>query len=158
LGTPLVDDFINQNEAIVSILNTYIEQKKLRKTIERYIVLQEIYQNKEHFEAEGLYQRLKEQNLNISKATIYNTLDLFLECGLIRKHQFGQNISFYEKSIGYKQHDHFICKNCNKVIEFCDPRIQQIKDAASQLLDVTIDSHSLYFYGTCHSAECKKNR
>jgi len=66
---------------------------------------------------------------------------------LVSKHQFGSNLAQYEKSYGYKQHDHLICSDCNKVLEFCDPRIQQIKATIEDVFNVEIQHHSLYFYG-----------
>ena len=86
---------------------------------------------------------------------MYNTIDLLMECNLIRKHQFGQKISQYEKSHGYKQHDHIICTNCNNVIEFCDPRVQQIRSTLESQLDVKIFHHALNFYGTCKDCNTK---
>jgi Fur family ferric uptake transcriptional regulator len=71
-----------------------------------------------------------------------------LECGLVRRHQFGQNQSHYEKSYFDKQHDHLILEDTGEVIEFCDPRIQIIKQTIEEVFDVNIEKHSLYFYGT----------
>ena len=81
---------------------------------------------------------------------------MLVNCDLVRKHQFGKNLAQYEKSYGFKQHDHMICVDCGKVIEFCDPRIQNIKSMASELLNFEITHHSLNLYGIC--GMCQKNR
>jgi Fur family ferric uptake transcriptional regulator len=73
-------------------------------------------------------------------------MELLLNCSLVRKHQFGKNISHFEKAYEFKQHDHIILEN-DEVIEFCDPRIQQIKQTLEDVFDIEIENHSLYFYG-----------
>jgi Fur family ferric uptake transcriptional regulator len=69
-----------------------------------------------------------------------------LDCGLVRKHQFGSNQAQYEKSYFDKQHDHVILEN-DEVIEFCDPRIETIKKTIEEVFDISIEKHTLYFYG-----------
>ena len=91
---------------------------------------------------------MKNKNYRVSRATLYNTIDLLLECGLVRKHQFGNAHAQYEKSYFDKQHDHVIFTDSGKVKEFCDPRIQQIKQSIEEVFDIEIHNHSLYFYGT----------
>ena len=91
---------------------------------------------------------MKNKNYRVSRATLYNTIELLLDCKLVRKHQFGQNQSYYEKSYYNKQHDHIILTDTGEVLEFCDPRIQQIKDTVAEIFGIEINSHSLYFYGS----------
>ena len=91
---------------------------------------------------------MKNKNYRVSRATLYNTIELLLECGLVRKHQFGKNQAQYEKSYFDHQHDHMILTDTGEVKEFCDPRIQQIKKTIEEVFDVDIHKHSLYFYGT----------
>ena len=91
---------------------------------------------------------MKNKNYRVSRATLYNTIELLLDCGLVRRHQFGQNQSHYEKSFFNKQHDHIILTDTGEVIEFCDPRIENIKKSIEEVFNLKIDSHSLYFYGT----------
>ena len=61
--------------------------------------------------------------------------------------------ALYEKSYGYKQHDHLICKRCGQVMEFCDPRIGAIEKMVSELLDFDVDSHSLTLFGNCRAGD-----
>ena len=89
---------------------------------------------------------MKKSKFSVSRATIYNTLDLLVELDLVTKHIFKNNTFKYEKSFGYRQHDHLILDS-DEILEFCDPRIQLIKNSIEKIYDVEIESHSLYFFG-----------
>jgi Fur family ferric uptake transcriptional regulator len=142
---------------IRNIFSAYLEQKDLRKTSERFAILEEIYSRTDHFDAEALYVEILKKGFNVSRATVYNTLELLVSCDLVKKHQFGKNQAQYEKSYGYRQHDHIICVDCKKVVEFCDPRIHQIKSMMGDLLNFKITHHSLNLYGVCGSCQLKRD-
>ncbi|MEM9673914.1 MAG: Fur family transcriptional regulator [Cyclobacteriaceae bacterium] len=147
----------NDFSVVKNVFSSYLEENGLRRTPERFAILEQIYDSKEHFDVDSLYVKMKNENFRVSRATVYNTIEVLLDCNLIRKHQFGDDKAHYEKSFFYRQHDHIILTDTQEVVEFCDPRIEAIKKTIEEVFNITVDSHSLYFYGT-RNTETKENQ
>ena len=140
---------------VTNIFTEYLINNKQRKTPERYAILRETYNNDGHFYIASMKIQLKNKNYRVSRATLYNTIEILLDCKLIRKHQFDKSQAQYEKCFLNKQHDHLICNKCNDVIEFCDPRIQEIKNSIVDNMNFKIERHALNFYGICNNCQNK---
>lgn len=143
-----------QLDEVHRLFRAYIKRKNLRQTPERFIVLDEIYATGDHVDADELYFRLTQKGNRVSRATVYNTLELLQECDLVVRHQFGKNQAKYERAYSYWQHDHLICLDCNEVLEFCDPRIQSIQEMVAEIYQFKIKQHSLNLYGNCVRENC----
>ena len=96
---------------------------------------------------------MKEKNYRVSRATLYNTIDLLLECKLVVKHQFGNHIAQFERAFNNRKHEHLVCKMCGKVEEFSESRIEKIVKHVEERCDFTVHHHMLYIYGIC--SDCK---
>jgi len=143
-----------QTTEVRRTFSDYLKRKGLRQTPERFLIFDEVYATEDHFDADELYLRLKKNGVAVSRATVYNTLDLLIECNLVVRHQFGNKQAKYEASFSYWQHDHLICTDCEEVFEFCDPRIQGIREMVAEIFQFEIESHSLQMHGHCRREKC----
>jgi Fur family ferric uptake transcriptional regulator len=127
----------------------YLSHKELRATPERMTVLQEIFLIDSHFNAENLYIRLHNKDHKISRATVYRTLELLVDSGLVRKTVFEDHIASFEKHFDKPDHAHFICTQCGRIIEFYDQSIQTLHRNLEQKFSVRIINHTHQIYGKC---------
>jgi Fur family ferric uptake transcriptional regulator len=144
-------------KSVTRILDNYLEVTHHRKTPERYTILRAIYNHKGHFTLEELKDILSEKyNFPVSRATLYNTLNLFMEIRLVMRHRI-QNITRYEAFYGNNNHCHQICTSCGKVTEVSSP---EIVDAVNRLALKRFrkDGFNLYIYGMCSSCQAKITR
>jgi len=134
----------------------YLIEKSLRKTTERYMILEHICQIRSHFDVEMLRQRLEEHNFHVSRASIYNTFELLMDARVIVRHQFSSQLVKYELKTLAAMHHHVICNYCGAVKEIKNDKIS--KDVANQrITKFTYEYHSLYIYGMCSKCKFRLN-
>lgn len=144
-------------EVVKERFTAYLEQKGYRKTPERFAILEEIYSHSGHFNVETLFKKMGDKNYRVSKATLYNTLQLLLECELIVKHTYKNDMARYERVLN-QRHEHLICICCNRVEEFADERLDDILKQAGEQYDFEIHRHMLYVYGVCKHCKLKMKK
>jgi Fur family ferric uptake transcriptional regulator len=133
------------------ILIKYIRDKGLRFTKERGKMLAKIMGSRKHFEAEDFLLQLNKKRLKISRPTFYRTLNLFLRSGLISKSNLEDGRVIYENTSSRDHHDHFVCIDCGKMIEFTDPNIERQQDKICRKYGFTAMRHQMHIFGLCDS-------
>jgi Fur family ferric uptake transcriptional regulator len=144
-----------QFEEVRDRFAAFIRQRRQRQTPERFAILEEIYASQEHVDADTLFGRLRARGVAVSRATVYNTLELLLECDLVVRHQFGGSQAKYERAWAYWQHDHLLCVDCGAIFEFCDPRLQEIQESVAGIYGFEVARHALNVYGRCRRENCE---
>jgi len=143
--------------AVERILDNYLEMNNHRKTPERYTILKAIYGFSKHFTLEELNVKLaKDMNFPVSRATLYNTLNLFLELRLVTRHRF-QGSTKYEACYDNDSHCHQICTMCGKVTEVKSPEIINAIENM-RLRRFRKDGFTLYVYGVCSTCQAKMTK
>lgn len=127
----------------------YIRQQGLRLTPERLALFDEIFSQHGHIDAEELLRSMKERGLKTSRATVYRSLDLLVESGLVRKHQLGGSRQLYEHVHVGQRHDHLVCRECGRVVEFVSPGIEAMQSEICRAHGFEAEVHSLQIQGLC---------
>lgn len=135
----------------------YLRNKKLRRTPERYAILDRICELSEHFYVESLHSKLEQNGFHVSKATVYNTMELLVDCGLVRRHQFNNQPAQYERVTGPGNHHHLICTQCGKVKEMKDPDIMRMMNSR-RYTAFSAAYFAIYVYGVCSRCQRKNKK
>ena len=143
-------------EAARETLAQYLKEKNLRPTRERFLLLDEIMRTDGHFDADELFAMMNGKKLKASRATVYNTLDLLVDCGLISKYRFGDSHSRYEKAFGRPRHDHLICLNCGDIIEFVNGGLDKMLRDVCEEKKFKHQNSTLQIFGICSKCQGKK--
>lgn len=145
-----------KNNKAVEIFKDFLKRGKNRITPERFEVLDAALEHEGHFGADDLYVKMKNSNSAVSRATVYNTLELLSQCDLISKRNFGDNITRFESNFKKQTHDHLICVDCGKITEFTDPRIKKLPQEICDNFDFEFNSYSFNIFGRCkNKKDCR---
>lgn len=131
------------------LFREYLAQKGLKSTRQREIILDEFLRCTTHPSTEDLYLRLRRKHPGIGYSTVHRTLKLFAECGIAEEVNFGDGQTRYESSSRMEHHDHLICRSCGAILEFEDPRIEQLQKEVAARHGFVIENHRLELYGRC---------
>ena len=141
--------------SIKKSFSDYLVKKGLKTTRQREYILDEFLRSSSHLSTEELYLRLRKKHPSIGYATVYRTLKLFAECGIAAERNFGDGQTRYESTTSEEHHDHLICTGCGVILEFEDPRIEELQERVAQKHGFKILKHRLELYGLC--AKCSGN-
>jgi Fur family ferric uptake transcriptional regulator len=139
------------NARELEIFRKYLERRGLKLTTERRALFDEVFARHEHVEADELLVRLRAKHKKISRATIYRTLELLADSGIVGKLRIGEAGYRYERLRAGDHHDHLICKECGRVVEFYEPRIEQLQDVVCERYGFILLDHSHQMRGICRS-------
>ena len=156
VGRPLAEGLsdVQVSSDPIEKCREFLQTKGLRLTRERSIIVEEVFAHHEHFDADQLVDRLadRQDGKRVSRSTIYRTLSLLEEAGLLRKVARQDDRDVYEHAYGYPHHDHFICGRCGALIEFHDDRLRAIIEEAARARGFRMNAHRLEVDGLC--ADC----
>ena len=136
-----------------AILQEHIQTAGLRKTGQRDLILEIFLRTEEHLTSEDLHRLVHKIDPTIGLTTVYRTLKLLTEAGLAREVRFGDNKTYYEHHYNHEHHDHMICTECGKVIEFFSPDIEALQDEMAGKFGFRPTHHSLRMWGLCSDCQ-----
>lgn len=139
----------------------FLSRKNLRITSQRQAIVDTVFGTDKHFTAEQLLEWSRERDKSVSRATVYRTLPLLTESGLVREMDFGKAYKFYDPNYAeHPNHNHIICQDCDKIVEFESDKIAKLEDEITHQLGFSIKTQRLQITGTCEELKrlgaCKK--
>ena len=144
-----------KHAAAITRFADFLQQQGLKLTSEREALVREIFSIHYHFEADELLFKMKQNNVKISRATVYRTLELLVKSGLVRRVHLGEDHYHYEHVSGNSHHDHLICTTCGAVIEFHDEDLERRQREICERKKFTPTFHNLQILGLCDACRRK---
>src|SRR5258707_15636590 len=138
------------------VLLKHIQQRGLKRTAQRDLILEVFLRTEEHLSSEDLYRLVQKEDPSVGHTTVYRTLKLLTDAGLAREVRFGDGRAHYEHNYKHQHHDHMICSECGKIIEFYSAELEAIQDAMAAKHKFEVTQHLLLIIGVC--AECRRAR
>jgi len=145
-----------RNNQAAEILREFLKQGKNRITPERFEVMDSALDYEGHFGADDLYIIMKNTKSRVSRATVYKTLEILVQCDLLSKRNFGDNMTRYESSFKRQSHDHLICMDCGRIVEFSNTLLEKIPQQLCSELGFQFSSYSFNIFARCKNIKsCK---
>ncbi|HVE56808.1 MAG TPA: Fur family transcriptional regulator [Pyrinomonadaceae bacterium] len=135
----------------------HIQKAGLRRTSQRDLILEMFLKTEEHLSSEDLYWLVQKQDPSVGHTTVYRTLKLLAEAGLAREVRFGDGKTYYEHHYNHEHHDHLICTECGKIIEFFSAEIEDLQDKMAENYGFRLTNHSLRMWGVCEDCQKRTN-
>ena len=139
---------------VESAFERLVRSKGLKLTSQRRRILKKVFSTHEHFTAEDLHEMFRRSRSQISRATIYRTLGLLVEGGFLDALDLGGDRKFYEHVLGHERHDHIICLDCGKIMEFQEPRIDELQGEIAEKHGFRLEQHTLKMFARCRRDDC----
>lgn len=134
-------------------LRSRMADKGLKITNQRFSIAEWIFKVHEHFTVDDILESFKKKGEKVSPATVYRVLQMLLDLGMVTEHHFGKEYKYYEHVTGHKDHDHIICDDCGRIVEFTDDQLNDNRSRVSQSNGFSYKGHNLQIYGNCTELE-----
>jgi Fur family ferric uptake transcriptional regulator len=138
------------------VLLKHIQKRGLKRTAQRDLILDVFLRTEEHLSSEDLYRLVQAEDPTVGHTTVYRTLKLLTDAGLAREVRFGDGRTHYEHNYKHQHHDHMICTECGKIIEFYSAELEALQDQMAAKHKFEVTQHLLRIIGVC--AECRRAR
>jgi Fur family ferric uptake transcriptional regulator len=139
----------------LQVFMEYLQERKLKLTPHRQLILDVFLNHEGHRSVEDIYRVVRAKDPRVGYTTVYRTMKILMDCGLAREIELADGVKRYEHLYNHEHHDHMICMQCGKSIEFYDPGIEALQDEASAQLGFKVLDHRLQIYGLC--GDCRGN-
>lgn len=138
---------------MMDLFRTYLHQHHLPLTHQRETIAMALFESEHHLSVDELAELLRERGDHVGKATIYRTLNLMVEAGLAREHDFGEGFKRYEHQAGEARHDHLVCTNCGTVVRFSRPMVDELQMEIAAEAGFVVETRRLEIYGLCSACQ-----
>jgi Fur family ferric uptake transcriptional regulator len=143
-----------EGAALLERFRRYLRDHRLPVTRPRDLVAETVFLSDDHLSVDAIQRRLKERGVRVGTATVYRTLDVLVQSGLVRAHDFGEGYKRYEPMPTQAHHEHLVCVRCGRVVEFANERLERMLPIIADEHAFQHQRHRVEIYGVCR--ECRQ--
>jgi Fur family ferric uptake transcriptional regulator len=140
---------VHSREQLDEAFERYLRSRRIKMTAARRAILEAVLELTEHFEAEEVLHSLRERGQRVGKATVYRTLPLLVDCGILKQVRFDVKQAHYEHAFGEDPHDHMVCRRCGRIVEFGSEEVIELRRRIAQRFKFHVISHRFQLSGLC---------